>query len=287
MIDTVRHHADHGDIDTLSIENIHGSARISLLGATLIDWTPVGNDSVIWLSDTARFEVGRGIRGGVPLCWPWFGAHAAQPDFSAHGIARTRLWRMIEASDLPDGSTRVRLQLPLEPDHWWPYPSHLEYQVTLGSSLHLQLNTRNSGDSAFEITQALHTYFRVGDIEQVTVLGLEDKPYLDKPDNYRQKHQQGALSFEGETDRIYLQAPSRCVIHDPGLQRRIEIESSGSQSTVVWNPWREVAAGMADMHGESYRSMLCVETANAASDARRVGPGETISLAATYSLARL
>ncbi len=282
MSSTVRSVAGPGDIQTINIDNRFGRARISLLGATLFDWRPAGGRPVIWLSDKARFEPGRGIRGGVPLCWPWFGAHEGGAEYPAHGIARTRLWELVESRDLDDGSSMAVLRLPLTPEAMWPHPSELEYRVTLAEHLQLELVTRNTGTYAFEITQALHTYFRVGDIEQVTVTGLEGRDYLDKPDNYARKQQQGAVTFSAETDRIYLETSVPCAIEDRSMRRRIGIEADGSGSTVVWNPWREVGAKMSDMHDDAYRTMLCVETANAASDGRLLQPGEETCLRALY-----
>ena len=269
-----------GDIDAVVIDNAHGRAVVSLLGATLIEWTPRAGEPVMWLSERAFFQPGKGIRGGVPICWPWFGAHAGDGDFPQHGIARTRPWRLAATSDGADGSTRAVFRMPLQDEALWPYACTLEYRVSVGPELTLELTTHNTGERPFELSQALHSYFRVGDIERVSVTGLAGLDYLDKPDGYRRKTQQGAVTFAGETDRIYLGTDGECVIHDESMRRRIEIRSHGSRSTVVWNPGRDVAASIGDMHDDGYRRMCCVETANAASDRRRLAAGQAHTLGA-------
>jgi len=270
------------NIPLVSISNEYGSSSISLLGATLIDWIPPDNIHVIWLSDKSVFKEGKGIRGGIPICWPWFGAHPTQANFPQHGIARTRLWEFTGTHDLPDGTTNAIFTLLPEVETLWPFNSKLELIVTLGKCLQLKLITHNLGDSPFEITQAFHTYFNIGNINEVSVYGLEGRHYLDKPDNFTEKQQSGPIIFREEVDRVYLDTEDTCIVDDPVLERRIEIKKQGSRSTVVWNPWRDNSEKMSDMTSEGYQTMVCVESTNAAADTRIIKPGHNDSIQVSY-----
>ena len=247
------------------------NARIAVQGAQVLEWTPKGHDPVIWLSKDAKFSVGKSIRGGAPVCWPWFGAHASNSDYPAHGHARTVDWGVISSKSLADG--RVQLVFALKTTAFtrtlWPFSSPLELQITLGSTLELELITRNDEPVPISITEALHTYFVVGDVRQVSITGLDACDYLDKVDNFARRTQQGAVSFESEVDRVYLNTEAECVIDDASLDRRIHINKKGSHSTVVWNPWTEKALAMGDMGRDGYLNMLCVESANAAENEDR------------------
>jgi len=251
------------------------TARIALQGAQVVDWIPAGEKAVIWLSEDAKFRPGKSIRGGVPICWPWFGAHDSRKDFPAHGHARTVPWNILSSEVLADD--RIRLGFCLQTNEathaLWPYNSPLELHITLGSTLELELITRNHDNQPITISEALHTYFAVGDVRQVSVTGLDGCDYLDKVDNFARKTQQGDVTFAGEVDRVYLNTESGCVIDDAGWQRRIHINKRGSHSTVVWNPWIDKALAMGDMGKDGYLDMLCVESGNAAENVVIVEPG--------------
>jgi glucose-6-phosphate 1-epimerase len=156
----------------------------------------------------------------------------------------------------------------------WPYTFNLQLLLTVGPELRVELITRNPGSESFTFTGALHSYFSVSDIGQVTLYGLEDCTYLDKVEDFQAKTQQGPITINGETDRIYLNTTATCTLEDRGWQRRIVIAKSGSHSTVVWNPWQDKARAMADFGDEEYLGMLCVETANAAEDTVTLVPGQ-------------
>ena len=271
-----------GGIDAVTLSNASGSTTISLLGATLIDWTPADGEAVIWLSSEAVFREGKGIRGGIPICWPWFGAHTERADFPQHGFARSCMWDLAAVEESDDGSTCARFSLSMAPDELWPHASSLEFCVTLGETLRCELITRNLDQQPFLITQALHTYFNITDISNVSVSGLDGRRYLDKPDGFAEKHQEGAITFASEVDRVYLDTDDVCRIEDAGMGRNIIIDKVGSRSTVVWNPWVENAMKMADMPDDGYRTMVCVETTNAASDGVTLQPGESHSMLAEY-----
>ncbi|NOX76886.1 MAG: D-hexose-6-phosphate mutarotase [Gammaproteobacteria bacterium] len=258
------------------IDNGFATARVCLQGAQLLDWQPAGEKPVIWRSNAARYETGVAIRGGVPVCWPWFGAHPHRCDAPAHGIARTALWQVIHSEALVDGRTRINFELPCPRDNpFWPEGAQLQLSLTVGRTLEMALVTENNGPQAITITQALHSYFVIGDIRQTRVLGLENGEYIDKLDDGRCKQQSGAILFDQEIDRIYHSPGTPCTIDDPGLHRQIHIRAVNSGSTVVWNPWRQKSAAMGDMDDDAYLGMLCVETANVAHNEIVINVGQS------------
>ena len=281
--------ADTYGLPTVDIKNALGSGSIALQGAQLLTYAPAGQESVVWLSPKAKFVAGKSARGGVPVCWPWFGAHASEPAFPAHGIARTTPWEVTEVAALADGAHRLSFRLPRsEADaRYWPHDTLLEIRYTLGAQLEIELLTRNAGAEPVVLGEALHTYFTVGDVGAVQVLGLDGVDYLDKVDGGQRKHQTGPVLIQGEVDRIYLGTEADCLIEDPVLKRRIRVEKRGSRSTVVWNPDVEKATKMGDFEPDGHLRMLCVESANAADDQVSVAPGETHSLWVRYSVEAL
>ncbi|HZV54836.1 MAG TPA: D-hexose-6-phosphate mutarotase [Rhodocyclaceae bacterium] len=272
-----------GELATARVTSLLGSATVALQGAHVMTWQPAGQQPVIWVSKLAKYAPGKSIRGGVPVCWPWFGPHASESTYPGHGFARTVSWALVATNALPDG--RIRLEFELEHSDatrvQWPYESVVRNIITVGEELEVELATTNTGKMSFQLGQALHTYFVVGDIRKATVAGLEGCDYLDKVGGGR-KRQQGQVSFTQETDRIYLGTHGCCGILDPVMDRTILITSTGSRSTVVWNPWTEKAEKMGDFGDEGPWGMVCVETANAAEDVITLPAGETHRLIAQY-----
>lgn len=272
------------DFVAIQVRTDFSAATIALQGAHVMTWQPNGQEPVIWLSPAAKFAPGKSIRGGVPLCWPWFGPHATEAAYPGHGFARTIPWELIGARKLPDG--RVHLEFaPLMNDAaraQWPHASTVKYAVTVGQELEVALTTTNTGTSAFELGQALHTYFTVGDIDKTAIAGLAGCEYIDKVDGGKRKRQEGPVGFNGEADRVYLGTAGCCEIRDAVLGRAILVTSTGSRSTVVWNPWTEKAAKMGDFGPQGHTAMVCVETANAVDDVITLAPGETHTMAAQY-----
>ena len=267
----------------IEISGVDSSARIAVQGAQVLEWQPVGQQPVLWVSRAAVYQAGKGVRGGVPVCWPWFGAgEAGKP---AHGFVRTRMWQVRETGQHNQG-VFVKLGIADDVDTraLWNHAFDLELIVVAGKTLTMELVTHNTGDTPFVITDALHTYFRTGDITKTAVFGLDNTPYLDKVLDFGQSIQQGAVNFNGETDRVYLNTQAECVINDGGLNRKIHVVKSGSDSTVVWNPWVEKEKGFADMASGEYQEMLCVETCNAATDTITLAPEQSHHLVATISV---
>lgn len=275
-----------GEIPVIEVHNRFASALISLQGAHILSWIPKGRQDVIWLSEDALFKAGRSLRGGIPICWPWFGAHESEDDYPAHGFARTTPWHIVSTDAHDDGSTTVVMSTEPGPEteKMWPAGCSLQYQIHIGDKLELELITSNHGPDPVTIGQALHTYFRVSDISTTRLFGLDDTDYLDKPDGFRRKAQHGPVTFDQEVDRIYLDTKSDCVIEDQGSRRSIIIIKCGSCSTVVWNPWQDVAEKMGDLGREGYRYMLCVESANAADDVVTIESGKEHHLWVQYEV---
>lgn len=271
------------------VANQHALANIALQGAHIATFQPRGEEPVLWLSPNAKFAPGKSIRGGVPLCWPWFGPHKTDSKLPGHGFARTVPWELLETKAHSDGSTSLRFGL-IENDTTrtqWPHASTAQLEVTVGRSLKVELVTTNTGDAPFELGEALHTYFQISDVDNMTITGLEGCDYLDKVQDFARCTQQGGIKIESEVDRVYVNTEADCVIEDKGLKRAIRITKQGSRSTVVWNPWKEKAEKMGDFGPALHRDMVCVESGNALENVLTLQPGETHRLVAVYSVENL
>ena len=268
------------------INNAQATASLCLQGAHLMAWRPKNQAvPVVWLSRDARLAAGKSIRGGAPVCWPWFGAHPSEADFPGHGYARTVPWQVIESGSEPGGATRLTLRLVEsgKTRAQWPHAAKLDLTVIVGKKLRMELTTENTGTADFVISEALHTYLQIGDIGAVRVTGLDGCDYWDKVGGSVLRKQVGAISFSGETDRVYINTAAECVIEDDKLKRRIHVAKSGSLSTVVWTPWTEKAGKMGDMgQPDGWREMVCVESANAIENAVKVAAGTWHTLIVEY-----
>jgi len=269
------------------VRNRAASASIALQGAHILSFIPTNQQDLLWMSDDATFAKGKSLRGGIPICWPWFGAHDSDASLPAHGHARTSEWSLIKATDLGTDTTQLIFELKdsTETRRFWNNATRLQYSVTIGKELSVSLESTNLQGHDITIGAALHTYFHIGDIEQAAVDGLNKCDYLDKVEGFARKSQAGLVRIHSEVDRIYLDTPQRCEIRDPVLRRRIIINSQGSHSTVIWNPGPMVAEKMGDLGKQGYRRMLCVETANAAEDTQILTPNQVHRLSANYRIA--
>jgi D-hexose-6-phosphate mutarotase len=271
------------------VANQHALANIALQGAHIATFQPRGEEPVIWLSPKAKFAPGKSIRGGVPICWPWFGPHKTDSKLPGHGYARTVPWDVLETRALPDGSTFLRFGL-VESDATraqWPHASAVQLEVTVGKALRVELVTTNTGKAAFELGEALHTYLQISDVANMTIQGLANCEYLDKVQDFARFTQKDGIVIESEVDRVYVNTTADCVIEDKGLKRAIRIAKQGSKSTVVWNPWTEKAEKMGDFGPQLHRDMVCVESGNALENVITLAPGETHKLVAVYSVEKL
>lgn len=278
--DQLRFLAGPGDLPFIEVRNALATATVSLHGGQVLSFQPkdAGAD-LLFVSEQAIYATGKAIRGGVPICWPWFGPDPEGLGRSAHGIARTMLWTVRGTASLPTGETRITLGLTDtgQTRAIWPHRFELILEVTVGQTLRLVLTTRNTSEQPFTITEALHSYFAVGDIAQTAVAGLDGCRYIDKAAGASgaAKAQQGDVHIGAEVDRVYLGPASELTVLDSAGKRAIHIASRGSRTAVVWNPWAQIAAGMADLKDDAFRRFVCVETANAGEDVVSVLPGQT------------
>lgn len=279
----------NGGLPMIKINHSKANALISIHAGQVLSFQPVNEpEDLMFLSEKAYYQSGKAIKGGAPVCWPWFGPDPEDLGRPGHGFVRNRAWNVISTATTTDGDIIVTLGLEntVETEGIWPNSFVLTQEITIGESLNLALITHNTGNKAFPITQAFHTYFKIGDINQVSVLGLEDCHYIDKTDNSADKQQVGAISINGEVDRIYLDVKDQMVIDDAALKRRIRITSKGNKTAVVWNPWAKISSEMADLQDNDYQRLLCVETTNAATDIVQVEPGTSCQLVANYRIDR-
>lgn len=266
-------------LESLTICNRHARALIYLQGAHVLSFRPVGEGEVLWSSVRSHFAPGKPIRGGIPICFPWFGA-GATPAHPAHGFARLTPFELVQVEDKDDGATHLRLRL-VDSDATralWPHPFAVSVDITVGKSLVMAFTVANTGSAPFTFEEALHTYFDVADVRNVSVVGLEDAPFLDKVAGGEAKSIPGPIRFEAETDRVYNATTAVTRIDDPDLVRSIVVEKEASNTTVVWNPWVAKAAKMPDYGDEEWPGMVCVESANAGADKLTLQPGETHKL---------
>lgn len=272
----VRFEAGRGGLAKAVLTRDGATAEVYLHGAHVTHYQPAGKPPALFLSEKAIFQPGKAIRGGVPICFPWFGDREGHPESPAHGFARTMEWVIAEASN-EDGDPSITLRLTSNEQtrSLWPAEFEADFYLYLSDGLYLSLIVQNVGLADFVYEEAMHTYLAVEDVRAVAVSGLGGIGYKDKTEGFREKTQpEGPLKIEGETDRVYaLPNSERREVTLKSQGRQINIGSDGSASTVLWNPWVEKAARMADFGDGEWQRMLCVETANVGAAAVTLEPG--------------
>jgi len=244
------------------------TAEIYFHGAHLTAFQPRGAKPMLFMSKESNFDPAKPIRGGVPVIFPWFGPKAGAPESPAHGFARIRHWDLESCTVQADRAVRVVFSLAVD-------AATLRMTFTIAHSLEMEMEVRAAA-APLTFEEALHTYFVVGDVRQVSVEGLQGVEYIDKVDGFKRKTQSSEpIRITGETDRVYLNTLSSCVIRDPVLARSITVEKESSGTTVVWNPWIAKAKAMADFGDEEWPQMICVETANVGEGAIRLEAAQT------------
>lgn len=261
-----------GGLVRLDIATGKANAEVFLYGAHVTHFQPVGEPPVLFLAKKSFIAPGKAIRGGVPLIFPWFGSRAGHP---AHGFVRTAEWALESLAQSASGEVEVVLSFSANDATRaaWPHDFTIRHRITVGDALEMVVEVENTSLAPFTYEDALHTYFTVADALEVTVSGLDGAEYLDGVDGGQRKRQAGNIRIEKETDRLYLNTATTCVVDDPSLHRRIVVEKSGSLSTVVWNPWEGKGMSMADL-AEEWPRMICIETVNARENAVTLAPGE-------------
>lgn len=272
----IQFEAGHGGLPMAKVSNDNCLGEMYLHGAHVTGYQPLGSDPLLWMSGESFFFPDKPIRGGVPLCWPWFGAHPTDPELPQHGLARIADWDVASTNQLADDTSEVVMRLTdnAETRAAWAHPFELMMRACFGEELTLELTISNSGDEPFDSATAIHTYFAVENIEAVTIRGLAGRQFTDQLDNNALKLQSGSLRFRAEVDRVYVDSEDDVVIEQEG-RPAVHVSKTGSRSTVVWNPWIAKSQRMPDFPDDGYQTMVCVETTNAESDVRTLQPGRT------------
>ncbi|HLJ93178.1 MAG TPA: D-hexose-6-phosphate mutarotase [Gemmataceae bacterium] len=265
----------NGGLAKVQVTAADATGEIYLHGAHVTSWAPRAGKEVLFVSSQSQWKAGAAIRGGVPICFPWFANKADDHGAPAHGFVRAKAWQL-ESIVQDAGAVEVSLSTESgdSTKKWWPFDFRLVYHATFGSELSLELVLTNTGTKALRFEEALHTYLKVGDIEKVRLQGLDTVHYLDKTDSNREKIQDGALVIGSETDRVYLNTQQAVEADDESLHRRVRVAKENSLTTVVWNPWVQKARAMSDLEDAEWKQMVCVETCNVSPFAINVAPGQ-------------
>lgn len=282
------------ELVAVDINNAFASARIFLQGAQLTRFQPKDNPDVIWCSPTAEYRVGQAIRGGIPICWPWFGALDKNPlaiqqqlsdlhSAPAHGFARLAMWQLDHIEDLAT-HTEVTFSYHHCADHLWPFNCELTIRFDVGRELQMHFMVSNKDTNSFHFSHALHSYFPCESVHLVEVTGLEEAFYIDALDDWNRKQQSGPVQFRREVDRIYLDTAEQLTIQHASEKYSIVVDSNDYACAVVWNPWADKSKRLSGFPDDAYHGMLCVESANVLQYAQSLGPGESQSYALTLRL---
>lgn len=270
-----------GGLPKVVVKTDAAEAEIYLQGATVTGFHPRGAEPVIFLSAESLFRADKAIRGGIPICWPWFGPKWDDPKAPQHGLVRAKSWDVASVRNVDSRTTELKFQTSIE-------GASAAYTVIVSDKLHVALESRNASSAPMRVEEALHTYLVVGDSRQVGIVGLADVEYVDKVDGGKRKRQDNApIRFTMETDRVYLGSDTTCVLSDPVLKRKLVVAKTGSRSTVIWNPWVDKAKALADFGDDEWQRMCCIETANAMTDHYILPAGHTHATSAEIGVERI
>lgn len=267
---------EHGELVRAVITTPSASASVYLQGGHVAEWQPTGTAPVLFTSGNAAYKKGKAIRGGIPVIFPWFGDRHDGQLGPAHGFARTEEWEFGFAALAGDDLHMSLLLTPTETSRLLGFDHfRVVYHLTIGRELHLKLSVVSDGETPMVYEEAFHSYLAVGDVRQTSITGLHNVQYLDKRDGGVLKLQiEDPLVLTHDTDRVYLDTQHTCVIDDAANRRKITVAKINSSTTIVWNPWRELTAKMADMEPGGWKGMICVESANAADASITLSQGE-------------
>lgn len=288
------------------VNNHFGTAEIALQGAQINRFKPKNKDDLLFTSEANTYSKGSPLRGGIPICWPWFGDLDKNPaslqkqlkatktirttkttgiesirSAPAHGFVRDRDWGITAIECLPEFSRITFNYKNSKTDPLWPFEAELFYTVEVGDSLTASLTVNNNDSQIFEYSQALHSYFSIKDIQQTIITSFNKLAYTDALAGWVKKQQNGDIRFAGEVDRIYHAAPNPIELIDQVDATVISIQSSGASSTIVWNPWVEKAKSLSQFNDADFKRMVCIESANTLDGSIRLKPGEAHTLSVT------
>jgi len=266
-----------GGLEIVRVKNKHAQLEMSLHGAQVLSYIPNAQKDLLWMSTASELRQGKAIRGGIPLCFPWFGPHEKDETLPQHGFARLINWELVNLNELEGDETRLILALQSSDytKQFWPFDFKAELEVIIGAKLAVSLKIKNVGSETFTYSSALHSYFNIGDINKAFITGLKDTCYYWGFESIKQKQNEKLLVIEEEENRRYVNTAANCSIIDPTYEREIVVSKVGSQVTVVWNPWIENSKSMKDMNDGDYKNFVCVEAGNYYNDCIELAPGDT------------
>lgn len=269
--------AQHGEHKIVRVIHEKATAGISLFGGHVVSFKPTGQEDLIWMSEQANFDGKAALRGGIPVCWPWFGRIAAP----AHGFARNSEWELVEHRETDNGVI-VALGLRDTGDTFaiWPYRFEAKLYVEVSDELKVTLDVTNTDDAPWTFSGALHTYLNVADITKAVTTGMGPE-FIDSLNSNQITQGGQELVLTDTVDRVYTKPESVIKLHDPVWNRTLTVENQGHNSAVIWNPWAEGAQGMGDMQDDGYQTMLCIESALHApsiEQGKTLQPGESHQL---------
>jgi glucose-6-phosphate 1-epimerase len=282
------HESVRNGLAVVELETAASTCTVALQGAQVLSFRPRGQTDWLWLSERARWTAGAAVRGGIPICFPWFGPHPTARAFPAHGFARTRAWRLVGVAEAPGGRARAELALAdsAETTRLYPHPFEARLTVTAGPELELSFEVANTAGAPLPFEIALHTYFAVSDIGAVAIEGLGGADFIDKVGGGQQRRQgEEPLRIDGEVDRVYA-AAGPLTLGGAGRARPLHIQPRDAASTVVWNPGPQKAAALADMAPDGYRGFVCVETGIVGAHAVTLPPGARRAMSVRYEESR-
>lgn len=270
----------------LTVSNKYADAAICLYGAQITSFRPHNSRDILWMSPESNFEIGKAIRGGIPVCFPWFGPHKTDPDKPQHGFGRLMNWNVAETAAGTNGETLVRLQLcsSVATKAYWPYDFRTEIIVVVGEILKVTLKVTNTSANQFDYSCALHSYYNLSAIENISIDGLEGARYHKhlEPGEFIQESPK--LEIKQAETRHYYDTDASCLIEDPIFRRKIRVAKSGSKVTTVWNPGKETCSKISDLHPDAYKYFVCIEAVNAFNDAIILNPGQSHETSAIIGL---
>ncbi|MFT7172983.1 MAG: glucose-6-phosphate 1-epimerase [Paracoccaceae bacterium] len=269
----------------IDVQSPVSAATIALHGAQVLTWAPTDHPPVLYVSPKARMTPGTPLRGGVPICWPWFGEHPEDPSKPFHGFARTRFWELVSGDLVGKVATIVFKLLPDEETKaLFPFNFELTATIRIADKLRVKFKMTNTDEEPYKVSSALHTYLSLGDIERIQLEGVKGSHYVDRLlEDPTPIYQEKNLQIKGEVERVY-QSMSSVLIRDLDRFRSVFVDKAGSRSTVIWNPWKEKSKALKDLPDKGYKEFVCVECANAGTDKPTLSPGGSHTLETVIGL---
>jgi glucose-6-phosphate 1-epimerase len=274
------------DLVFIMVSNKHADAEICLYGAHVTSFKPRGNMDLLWMSPESSFEEGKPIRGGIPVCFPWFGPHKTDSDKPQHGFGRLMYWDVVSTSTNSSAESVIKLQLVSsdETKAYWPYDFVAEMTFVVGKKLTVALKVTNTSGEPFDYTCALHTYYSLSAIDSISIEGLQGVTYYNQLTGENGVQEEEKLEITEALTRHYLNTETPVIIDDSAFRRRIKVDKAGSKVTTVWNPGAETCANIGDLPDDGYETFVCVEATNAFDFPISIAPGESFATSAIIGI---